>query len=273
MQHKVIYYKGEHGIEVETTFLNHSTRTMVLDMITSFCLDNLSPFQTDDAPYKLSLHRYRAGWSMEGKHSEDTVEDLNLENTWFFASSESERYGVRGSYPVKQFFPFGAVEDKEFGVCWGAQLAVNSSWQMELSKDKECYSLSGGVADCEFGCWWKEVKPGDEFRAPKAFLSVSDKGFDHLCQNLTELHHKYANRQPASERSMPLIFNEWCTSWGYPSEESILQIADRLQGKSVKYIVIDAGWSKSNDPDKGGQGGNGDWELDTEKFPHGLKYN
>lgn len=269
--HRVSHYKGENGIEVETTFHNRTGRKIQLDMMTSFVLDNLSPLQRDDAPYKLSLHRYRGNWSLEGKHCEDSVEDLNLENTWYFAGQESERYGVRGSYPVKQFFPFGAVEDKEYGVFWGAQLAVNASWQMEFSRDKQCYSLSGGLGDCEFAGWWKELEEGESFAAPKAFLSVSDKGLNGLCANLTEMHHKYADMQPEAEKELPAVFNEWCTTWGHPNEKEILNIAEKLEGSPVKYIVIDAGWSKSNDPDKGGQGGNGDWELDREKFPDGLK--
>lgn len=269
--HQVTHFKGEQGVETQTLFRNETGRTVQLDMLTSFVLDNLSPFQTDDAPYKLSLHRFRGGWSLEGKHCEQTVEDLNLENTWFFPGAESERYGVRGSYPVKQFFPFGAVEDKEYGVFWGAQLAGNASWQMEFSKDKQCYSLSGGLADCEFGGWWKVLKPGETFTAPKAFLSVSDKGLNQLCKNLTDMHHKYIDCQPESEKDMPVVFNEWCTSWGYPNQEEILEIAAQLEGTPVKYLVIDAGWSKSMDPDRQGQGGNGDWELDKEKFPDGLK--
>lgn len=269
--HQVSHYKGENGIEVETMLRNGTGRRIQIDMMTSFALDNLSPLQKDSAPYKLSLHRYRGGWSLEGKHCEESVEDLNLENTWYFPGQESERYGVRGSYPVKQFFPFGAVEDKEFGVFWGGQLAVNSSWQMEFSKDKECYSLSGGLGDCEFAGWWKQLEPGDTFVAPKAFLSVSAEGLNQLCKNLTDMHHKYIDQQPEEEGELPVVFNEWCTTWGCPNEKEILDIADILEGSPVKYIVIDAGWSKSNDPNKQGQGGNGDWKLDFDKFPNGLK--
>ncbi len=65
--------------------------TFSLDMLTSFSLDNLSPFQRDDAPYKLERHRFRAGWILEGKHRADTVEEPG--GAWFRAFPESERYG------------------------------------------------------------------------------------------------------------------------------------------------------------------------------------
>ena len=81
--HRVLYTEGEAGLEVETVFVNRTGRAVTLDMLTSFSLDNLSPFQRDDAPYKLALHRFRGGWGLEGKHREDTVEALNLESSWF----------------------------------------------------------------------------------------------------------------------------------------------------------------------------------------------
>lgn len=269
--HIVTYTKGESGIEVQTAFVNRTGRTVVLDMLTSFSLDNLSPLQTDDAPYKLKMHRFRGGWSMEGKHVEETLEELNLESAWFRVFPESERYGVLGSHPVKRWFPFGCVEDTEHQVFWAAQLSGNSSWQMELTKDGDCYSLSGGIADCEFGGWWKQVEDGETFIAPKAFLSVSDKGLWDVCQNVTDMFHKYVDRQPESEQGLPMIFNEWCTSWGNPTHEGMLAIAEKVQNLPVSYLVIDAGWSTKTIVGDEPQGSNGDWECDFAKFPQGLR--
>lgn len=269
-EHRVFYTKGEKGIEVETTFINHTGRKVTLDMLTSFSLDNLSPFQRDDAPYKLKLHRFRGGWSLEGKHLEETVEDLNLESSWIRAFPESERYGVLGSHPVKRWFPFGCVEDTENHVFWAAQVAGNSSWQMEFSRDGDCYSLSGGVADCEFGGWWKDVEDGQRFTPSRAYLSVSHKGLWDVCQNVTELFEKQVNKQPECEQNLPIIFNEWCTTWGKPTHDKMLALAEKLQEIPVSYVVIDAGWSKKEIEDNDPQGGNGEWEYDPEKFPLGL---
>lgn len=271
VKHAVRYTKGEQGIEIETVFMNHTGRTVTLDMFTSFSLDNLSPFQRDDAPYKLKLHRFRGGWSLEGKHTESTVEELNLESTWFRAFPESERYGGLGSHPVKRWFPFGCVEDTEMHVCWAAQLECSGSWQMEFSKDGDCYSLSGGIADCEFGGWWKDIQNKESFSAPKAYISVSDKGLWDVCQNITDMYHKHADNQPEIEKQMPTVFNEWCTTWGSPTEAEMLSLAGKLKDLSTSYLVIDAGWSKKKIDDHDPQGGNGEWECDKEKFPRGLR--
>ena len=268
--HKVTYYYGEKGLEIDTTLINHSGRKLILDMITSFSLDNLSPFQKDDAPYKLKLHRFRGGWSLEGKHICDTVERLNLEGSWFRATPESERYGCLGSYPVKRWFPFGCVEDAENHVFWAAQIACNSSWQMEFSRDGDCYSLSGGLADSEFGGWWKTMKDGEEFTAPKAYVSVSGEDLWDVCQNITEMFHRQADKQPEPEQKLPLIFNEWCTTWGNPTEKRMLEIAEKLKGMPFSYVVADAGWSRQPEGEKDPQAGNGDWLVDEKKFPEGL---
>ncbi|HEX3023158.1 MAG TPA: glycoside hydrolase family 36 protein, partial [Lachnospiraceae bacterium] len=69
------------------------------------------------------------------------------------------------------------------------------------------------------------------------------------------------------EKGLPIIFNEWCSSWGAPSHEKMITYAKKLKGHSVKYLVIDAGWSKT-ELQQYGQGGNGDWIVDTTKFPN-----
>lgn len=269
--HKVTYTKGERGLEVTTTFENRTGRAVDLKLLTSFSLDNLSPFQKDSAPYNMYFHRFRGGWSMEGKYQEDSFEDLNITDSWVRAFPESERYGVLGSHPVKRWFPFGCVEDRENNVFWAAQVGLNSSWQMELSRDGDCYSLSGGIADSEFGGWVKTIADGERFEVPKAYVSVSDTSLWDVCQNLTGMFHKYVNRQPETEQDLPIIFNEWCLSWGNPTEEKLVKVADKLKEVNAKYLVIDAGWSKQEEGCKDPQKCNGDWEYEEKQFPNGMK--
>jgi alpha-galactosidase len=272
VRHTVSHFGSEPGFEVQTVFENHTGKPVTLELLTSFSLDNLSPFAVDDGPERLILHRFRGGWSLEGKHCADTAEALNLERSWYNARTECERFGSLGSFPVDRFFPFAAVEDRREGVFWGAQLAHNASWQMEFCRQDDTFGLSGGLPDSEFGAWFKTIADGESFAAPKAFVSAAKGSLDELCSRLTALHLKYAALQPACEQNLPIICNEWCTSWGHPTEGEMLRLAERLRGTPVKYLVIDAGWSKSNDPDNKGQGGNGDWVPDEAAFPHGLRW-
>lgn len=253
--------------EVTCTFINGTQRDCTLELLTSFSLDNLSPYQTADARH-LVLHRFRGGWSLEGEHVADSIESLNLACPWTYAFPESERFGVLGSHPVKRFFPVCALEDETAGVFWGAALHAACSWEMELSRDSDCYSLSGGTADSEFGAWRRTVAPGQSYTAPSAYVSAAGT-LTGVCENLTAVYGACADAQPASEQSLPLIFNEWCTTWGNPSHERMVGIADRLQGLPVRYLVIDAGWTDVI-PNSFGQGGNGDWNYARDRFPGGL---
>ncbi|OUP00467.1 hypothetical protein B5F36_13800, partial [Anaerofilum sp. An201] len=63
--------------QIDTVFCNDSARPLTLDLLTSFSLDNLTPFGTA-AESRLRLHRFRGGWSMEGLHTAEDVQQLNL---------------------------------------------------------------------------------------------------------------------------------------------------------------------------------------------------
>ena len=75
----------------------------------------------------------------------EAAEDLQLEPSWKCYSANSVRFGSVGSFPVRGFVPFCAVEDTSHGVTWAAATTQGSSWQMELYRQDFGLSLSGGV--------------------------------------------------------------------------------------------------------------------------------
>ena len=85
--------------------------------------------------------------------------------------------------PVRGFFPFVAVEDREAGVLWGARLACPGSWQMEVYRRDDFVALSGGQADREFGHWFKTLQPGDTYETPAATLACVKGNLDQLAGN------------------------------------------------------------------------------------------
>ena len=80
-------------------------------MLSSFSLGGITPYATDDAPERLTVHRFRSTWSAEGRLDSRTVEQLQLERSWIGHGIACERFGQVGSMPVRGFFPFVAVED------------------------------------------------------------------------------------------------------------------------------------------------------------------
>ena len=119
--HILTWTKGEYALGSTTTVLNKSDTPTTLELLTSFSLGLISPFEEADAPECLKIHRIRSKWSQEGRLVTESAEDLQLEPSWAYWQVNSTRYGQIGSMPVKGYFPFGAVEDTKEGVVWAAQ--------------------------------------------------------------------------------------------------------------------------------------------------------
>ncbi len=268
MEHRICWREDDSAFVVTTTFFNESDSPVTLEMLSSFSLGGITPFHPADAPGRLRVHRFRSVWSAEGRLETQSIEQLHLERSWSGAGAFSERFGQVGSMPVRRWFPFVAVEDTGAGVVWGAQLAWAGSWQMEIFRQHDDVCISGGLADREFGHWHKTLNPGESLETPPALLSCVQGGLDELCDRLTAMQRHAVERQPEIEQSLPIIFNEWCTTWGDPSQEKVTAIARRLQGSDTTFLVIDAGWYKSGDTDW--SSGHGDWVPSAKLFPEGL---
>ncbi|WPJ96952.1 glycoside hydrolase family 36 protein [Coraliomargarita algicola] len=251
-----------------TTITNNGDQAVSLEFITSFVLSGITPFSHDDAPGRLKVHRFRSWWSNEGRLYSESLEDLHLERSWGGFNIVSERFGQVGTMPVRKFFPFIAIEDSATGVFWGAQLAHAGSWQMEVTRRGDNVSISGGLADYEFGHWKKALAPGETLTTPVAHLACVQGELSDLTGKLVKLQESQLQNLPESEESLPVMFNEWCTNWGSPSHEKTMALAKRLLGTGIRYLVIDDGWAKR--PPEATMQSNGDWQVDTEKFPQGI---
>lgn len=269
--HTLTLYADNPAAEVVTSVENTGSEAHTLEMLSSFTLGSLSPFSAGLAPVTLKIHRLRSTWSAEGRLVTEAAEDLQLEPSWKCYSANSVRFGSVGSFPVRGFVPFCAVEDTAHGVTWAAATTQGSSWQMELYRQDFGLSLSGGVADREFGAWCKTLAPGACFTAPKAVLTAVRGGVDTAAQVLAENTRRAIEPLlPASEKTLPVLFNEFCSTWGKPTEETILRHVRALKGKNLGFYVIDAGWYDDDAFEAAAKLGR--WELSRRAFPHGLKY-
>lgn len=269
IEHRVSWHKGDAAITIESSFINSGSTPVTLELLTSFSLGGLTPFHRTDATGRLRVHRFRSAWSAEGRLVTESLEQLHLERSWSGAGLFSERFGQVGTMPVRRWFPFVALEDTVAGVTWAAQLGWAGSWQMEIARQNDDACLSGGLADREFGHWTKTLAPGERLDTPPAYLAVVSGDLDAACDRLTALQHRPADTHPEREHSLPIIFNEWCTTWGDPSHQKLIALADRLKGSPVNTLVIDAGWYK---PDGGDWGsGHGDWIPSAKLFPQGIE--
>lgn len=268
--HRLSWRKGDPYVRISCSFQNVGKDKVTLEMFESFSLGNLSPYQKGDGHEQLFLYRARSVWSQEGRMERTPAEDFQLEPAWDPHAVRCEKFGQTGSMPVNRFFPFAAVEDAENHVFWGVQIAHNASWQIEWYRKDEGLAMSGGLADRDFGHWMKDVKSGEIFVAPEAIVSTAHTdSLDIFTERLTRAALEGFEKAPASERELPVLFNEYCTTWGNPSHENIIKILDCICGRGFRYFVIDCGWFKEDGVPW--DISMGDYEVSPTLFPEGLE--
>ncbi len=276
-EHHLTWRQGEEVLRSYVTFRNNSAQETTLEMLASFSLGKLSPFMEGDGAGTMKLHRLRSVWSMEGRLVTDTLEDLQLEPSWGGHAVRCERFGTMGSYGTARFIPTLALEDSKNHIFWGVQIAHNASWQLEVYRRGDFIQVSGGLADREFGQWMKNIAPGESFTTPEAILSVCcTEGLreeklgdpERIFERLTTAVEYDVNHGPESEQDLPVMFNEYCTTWGDPSHDNICGILDAIDGKGFSYFVIDCGWYR--EAGVPWDVSMGDYNVSKELFPQGL---
>ena len=266
LEHRLSWRPGLFALRVVTVLINRTGRPLTLDCLTSATLGFLTPFTPGDASGALRLHRIRSAWSAEGRLQSDSLESLNLERSWTGHALRLEKFGQIGSMPVRGWFPFMAVEDTRAGVTWAMQLACPSSWQAEVRRKGDDLAVSMGLADEDFGHWHKTLQPDERFETPECFLTVGNGGVDAVSQRLLSAQRENWLRAKAE---LPVLFNEYCTTWGEPSHENMRKITGCLRGHDIDFVVMDAGWYAT---EGGWSDCGGDWiPNETRLFPQGLK--
>lgn len=268
VSHILEYTQGSLFMIQYTQVLSHREEKVGVEMISSY---NLCAFSCLDADLRMEdfvLHRMQSKWSMEGRLESTPFLDLQLEPAWLRIGANSVRFGQVGSMPVRRYFPWMIAEDTKCGYSIGIQLCHPASWQMEVYNRDDRIALSGGLADREFGHWMKYLQKEQRFETPKAVITVAREDVDGISYRLTSAQAGNLETVPEVERDLPIIFNEYCTTWGNPTEESMMKIVDVLKGKGITYCVIDAGWHIHNGNDWSDIG---DWITNKERFPGGLE--
>lgn len=241
-------------VEYYTVFKNNGNEPAIIELLSSFAVKNIKGDK---------IHRFQSFWSAEGRHRVDSVADLHLEPSWSKYGLRIEKFGQIGSMPVRKYFPIVVVEDSENGSFTGFQIYCSSSWQIEILCSDDTLTITGGLADRDYGHWFKEVKPDEEFTTPKAVMAKGTS-LEEVCDFLIDFQKPHI---ASVDNEMPIAFNEFCTTWGNPTIGNIKKIANTLKGKGIKYFIIDCGWYAG---EKGWELAMGDWVPNKEMFPNGL---
>lgn len=257
------------GANVISTYMEAENRTggkIVAESAPSFMFGRLSPFVKYNDEADLLVHTMRSYWSAEGTLVSQPPSYYGLEDSWSGLGVRMEKIGRLGTMPAEGHLPWAAVEDRTNDCTWAVKIEAPMSWQIEIANVYNGISLCGGLADATFGHWKKQMEAGEIFRTRRAFITACHGGVERAAHNLvraSEISEAYL----PSEEEMPVIYNEYCYTWGRPSLDIAKTLLPVCRELGIKYFVTDAGWYRDDERDWNSLG---DWLANEKYFPGGL---
>ena len=265
-EHHVKKYVGVNAIECYNVIRNNVEQEIMVEMIASFSISSISPFCAENNVDNIYIHRLQTNWSAEGKLETFSASDLQMEDSWSSYGIRQARIGQVGSLPCRRHMPFYAVEDRDANCTWAVSLEAPMSWCIDAMHHQTSINLTGGITDFETGHFRKIVRKNEEYVTYSGFITAVEGGLELACADLQEMYTHRMNPTPL-EDTLPLIYNEYCYSWGNPSMEVLKPIIDECAKIGVKEFVVDVGWWR---PDERSWYTFGDWNPSPILFPNGM---
>ncbi len=266
-EHHVKKYSEANAVECFNVLKNNAEQEISVEMISSFCVSSISPFCSENNVDNIFIHRLQTNWSAEGKLETFTASDLQMEDSWSSYGIRQARIGQVGSMPCRKHMPFYAIEDRDANCTWAVSMEAPMSWYIDAIHHQTAISLTGGITDFETGHFRKTLKKGEEYVTYSGFLTAVEGDLENACASLQEIYEHKLNVPPVEE-DLPLVYNEYCYSWGNPNIDTLKPIIDECAKIGIKEFVIDVGWWR---PDERSWYSFGDWNPSPVLFPNGIR--
>lgn len=250
------------------TELENRGDNVIVEALPSFNMARISPFERFDDPNDIVIHRLLSNWSGEGKLYSVSAADIAFEASWSSLGVRTMRISQTGTMPARGYLPFISVEDKKNGVCWAAETEAPASWTIEAVFRNNAISVGGGRGDFLSAHWRKTLKTGETEKTNKAYLTVTKGSLENAAARLAR-HFDDTDEIKDVERDLPVLYNEYCYTWGKPEAKTLEKMLPEIAAIGCKYFVIDDGWFYNVYNDK--RYVIGDWNVNKEYYPEGLK--
>lgn len=152
------------------------------------------------------------------------------------------------------------------GSCIGAMLMYSGSFKARVQLDQlDQVRMVMGI-NPEMFKW--NLKAGESFYTPEAFLSYSSQGFEKLSHCFHKFIRNNVCRGKYKLESRPVLINNWEATYFDFNEEILYNIAKQASELGVDMFVLDDGWFGQRN---GETAGLGDWFVNEEKLSGSLK--
>jgi alpha-galactosidase len=167
--------------------------------------------------------------------------------------------------------PWFAIErgdsgDQDTGDVWFGALAWSGSWRITVEQDTlRQVRITGGYNPFDFGY---KLAPNEQLETPVFFGGYSHHGIGGASRLLHQFEITKVLPQAPKPRPRPVLYNSWEATEFNVTEQGQEELAQKAAKIGVERFVMDDGWFGQRKDDHAGLG---DWYVNKEKFPNGLK--
>jgi alpha-galactosidase len=155
---------------------------------------------------------------------------------------------------------------EENGPVWFGALGWSGSWRITIEQSAmQQVRVTGGFNPFDFGY---RLKPGEQLETPPFYAGFTNGGMGEASRILHRFERQSILPGGESAALRPVLYNSWEATEFDVSETGQMALAERAGKLGVERFVIDDGWFGQRKTDHAGLG---DWYVNPQKFPHGLK--
>jgi alpha-galactosidase len=180
------------------------------------------------------------------------------------------KIGVRATrFRIPSFLlSIGAPAQETTGQVYGGSLEWSASYQLAFEVDW-ANRLRALCGINPFAGQY-HLKPGRTFTTPAMLWSWSNNGKGQLSRNFHHWAARYGIRDAAMPR--PVLLNNWeATEFNF-NENKIVSLFDGAREIGAELFLLDDGWFGNGHPRNDDHAGLGEWQVNTNKLPHGLSF-
>ncbi len=158
------------------------------------------------------------------------------------------------------------TKDQEEGSVWFGALAWSGSWQITVEQDMiQQVRVTGGLNAFDFAY---RLKNGERFQTPYFYGGYSSSGIGGASRLLHRFEVDSILPNAPKPRLRPVLYNSWEATKFDVDEAGQMALAEKAASFGVERFVMDDGWFGQRKDDRAGLG---DWYVNPQKFPRGLK--
>ena len=169
------------------------------------------------------------------------------------------------NHTVNPVFILSQDADEKHGDVFFGALGWTGNFKTEISRDFAGITRAViGINDFDFSY---KLHAGEEFITPPVYCGHT-KGFAEMSNQMNAFAVEYILPKRFAKEPLPVLYNSWEATWFNVSCEGQQKLAEMAADIGCELFVMDDGWFGQRKDDWAGLG---DWYVNKEKFPDGLK--